>query len=75
MQLDPAQMEDTDRVISRTPIGRAGEPNDISSLLAFLCFPATSYITGQIIALMVDLQSMVTKFHKPRLETIFKVYC
>lgn len=68
-------MEDTDRVISRTPIGCAGEPNEISSLLAFLCFPAASYITSQIIVLMVDLQSMVIKLHKPGLETIFKVYC
>jgi Tropinone reductase 1 len=27
-----------------------GEPKDISGLIAFLCLPAASYITGQIIA-------------------------
>ena len=35
--------------ISRTPIGRIAEPNDVASLVAFLCLPAASYITGQII--------------------------
>ncbi|XP_048140040.1 tropinone reductase homolog At2g29360-like isoform X6 [Rhodamnia argentea] len=36
-------------VIARTPLGRIGEPNEVSSLVAFLCLPAASYITGQII--------------------------
>ncbi|PON78313.1 Short-chain dehydrogenase/reductase [Parasponia andersonii] len=35
--------------ISRTPIGRIAEPNDVASLVAFLCLPAASYINGQII--------------------------
>ncbi|XP_062171119.1 tropinone reductase homolog At2g29290-like [Alnus glutinosa] len=34
---------------SRTPIGRTGEPKEVSSLAAFLCLPAASYITGQTI--------------------------
>ncbi|XP_059429800.1 tropinone reductase homolog At5g06060-like [Corylus avellana] len=34
---------------SRTPLGRPGEPEEISSLVAYLCLPAASYITGQII--------------------------
>ncbi|GLT62506.1 hypothetical protein SLA2020_351390 [Shorea laevis] len=34
---------------SRTPLGRIGEPEEISSLVAFLCLPAASYITGQTI--------------------------
>ncbi|XP_027350343.1 tropinone reductase homolog [Abrus precatorius] len=38
-----------DAMVSQTPIGRIGEPKDISSLVAFLCLPAASYITGQII--------------------------
>ncbi|KAE8039126.1 hypothetical protein FH972_011568 [Carpinus fangiana] len=34
---------------SRTPIGRPGKPEEVSSLVAYLCLPAASYITGQII--------------------------
>ncbi|KAK9951517.1 hypothetical protein M0R45_006955 [Rubus argutus] len=36
---------------SRTPLGRPGEPEEISSLVAFLCLPAASYITGQTICI------------------------
>ena len=35
--------------MSRTPMGRIAEPDDVSSLVAFLCLPAATYITGQII--------------------------
>ncbi|KAF5446857.1 hypothetical protein F2P56_032455 [Juglans regia] len=35
---------------SRTPLRRPGEPKEVSSLVAFLCLPASSYITGQTIS-------------------------
>ncbi|WVZ07097.1 hypothetical protein V8G54_020443 [Vigna mungo] len=35
-------------VTSTIPFGRVGETNEISPLVAFLCLPAASYITGQI---------------------------
>ncbi|CAH1445330.1 unnamed protein product [Lactuca virosa] len=42
--------EFVDAVVSRTPMKRFAEANEVSSLVAFLCLPAASYITGQIIA-------------------------
>ena len=37
------------KVKERTPLGRTGEVEEVSSLVAFLCMPAASYITGQTI--------------------------
>ncbi|KAH9605726.1 hypothetical protein KSS87_019439 [Heliosperma pusillum] len=34
---------------TRVPLGRGGEANEISSVVAFLCLPAASYVTGQTI--------------------------
>lgn len=42
--------EFVENIISRTPLERIGEPEEVSSLVAFLCLPASSYITGQIIS-------------------------
>ncbi|KAI3507699.1 hypothetical protein L1887_22690 [Cichorium endivia] len=41
--------EYVEEVLDCTPLGRLGDPKEVSSLVAFLCMPASSYITGQII--------------------------
>ncbi|XP_061368962.1 tropinone reductase homolog At5g06060-like isoform X3 [Gastrolobium bilobum] len=37
-------------ILSRTPTKRIAEAHEVSSLVTFLCLPAASYITGQVIA-------------------------
>lgn len=39
-----------EEVLSRTPMGRVGEPHEVAGLAAYLCMPAAGYITGQVIA-------------------------
>lgn len=39
-----------EEVVDRTPMGRIGEPEEVASAVAFLCLPASSYITGECIA-------------------------
>lgn len=36
-------------VLSRTPLGRIGEPDEIASIAVFLASPDSSYVTGQTI--------------------------
>lgn len=45
-----ADKDFVNKIISSTPLRRLGEPEEVSSLVAFLCLPASSYITGQIIS-------------------------
>lgn len=40
-----------DEVLDRTPLGRIGEPEEVAAAIAFLCLPAASYITGQVLAI------------------------
>lgn len=44
---DPVRLE---KILATTPQGRIGEPEEVASLVAFLCMRAASYITGQIVA-------------------------
>jgi glucose 1-dehydrogenase len=37
------------RILSRTPLGRVGEPSEIASVAAFLASDEASYISGQVI--------------------------
>ena len=44
---DPARMA---AILARTPAGRVGEPSEVAAVTAFLCLPASSYVTGQCLA-------------------------
>jgi Tropinone reductase 1 len=37
-------------VLERTPMGRIGEVEECARAIAFLCLPASAYITGQCLA-------------------------
>lgn len=37
-------------IIRRTPMQRVGQPEEVANAITFLCLPAASYISGQILA-------------------------
>ncbi|KAL4606588.1 hypothetical protein ACB092_09G114300 [Castanea dentata] len=57
---DYPHAKDLTKLIVRTPLGPLAEPNEISSVVAFLCLPTDSYITRQVI--FVDGGYTVTGF-------------
>jgi len=43
---DPGRLE---KILSRTPLGRVGEPLDVGYAAAYLCSPAAKFVTGVVL--------------------------
>jgi NAD(P)-dependent dehydrogenase (short-subunit alcohol dehydrogenase family) len=44
-----SQPDVTERILTRTPLRRIGQPEDLTGLAVFLASPASAFITGQLI--------------------------
>ena len=48
MTIDPELVKNE---MARLPMGRIAEPEEVASMVAFLCMPTASYMTGQVICI------------------------
>ncbi len=58
-----ASAEQRNTILSRTPLGRCGEPEEVASVVSFLASDDASYMTGQ--TLFVDGGRMVLNYTVP----------